>query len=227
MKEKNKNLIIYKKSIFNFDKFAANILFKKITNLLKTSQKQLNIALSGGNTPLSILELLREKKVDWERINFFLVDERCVPNTDFKSNYGNIKSHFFDYVPSRSFPVIHPRLSYCKLAEKYEAKIKKYVNIVDGLPQFDLIVLGMGLDGHTASLFPKTKALEENKKWVVLNHVPQLNTKRITMTYPLILNSKKIILLIKGSKKREIINNKLNKNLPIHKIIPFIDIILN
>jgi len=101
------------------------------------------------------------------------------------------------------------------------------VRDVNGYPQFDLIILGMGLDGHTASLFPKTQALSNEKDLVVLNHVPQLDAKRITMTYPLILNSKKSILLIKGEEKKIALYNAIENDLPIAKVINKIDYILN
>ena len=205
---------------------SAQIINDLIQDLIQ-NKKSINIALSGGSTPLPIYEKLRTFNLKWKKIKFFMVDERCVSNTNPESNYGNIKKIFFDFIPSLNFPIINSELSYYESAAKYETLIRKHVNTVDKFPQFDLIILGMGLDGHTASLFPETKALTEKKKLVVLNNVPQLNTNRITMTYPLILNSKKIILLIKGEKKRNVLKDELMDDFPISKIIPQIHLTIN
>lgn len=87
----------------------------------------------------------------------------------------------------------------------YESTMRDLMELnAEGFPVFDLILLGMGDDGHTASLFPRTLALKENTRWVVENKVPQLNTRRITLTYPTILSAKKIVVLIKGETKKKI-----------------------
>lgn len=214
---------------FNSIEFANNsaqVLKTIIKGQLKES-KIINIALSGGNSPLPIYEKLGSFKLEWERINFFLVDERCVPNDDKQSNYGNINKCFFSYISSESFPVVKEGVSYPEAAVQYQELIMHQVNIVDGIPKFDLVILGMGLDGHTASLFPETNALNNNEDLVVLNNVPQLKTNRITMTYPLILNAKKIVLIANGEAKKKILGHVFKNEYPISKIIPQINIILN
>ncbi|MEH6536892.1 MAG: 6-phosphogluconolactonase [Psychroserpens sp.] len=187
----------------------------------------INIALSGGSTPMPIYEKLRDCEIEWSRINFFLVDERCVPNTSDQSNYNNISEVLFKHISSKSYPMVCDANNYGKSANLYEDTIIKHVELLNNKPQFDLIILGMGLDGHTASLFPNTKALNNDQDLVVLNNVPQLDTDRITMTYPLIINSNKIVLLIQGNEKQQVLKESVSKNFPISRIIPYIDYIIN
>lgn len=206
---------------------ASSKALKKIIEEQLITTKLLNIALSGGNTPLPIYKKLVSYDLEWDRITFFLVDERCVPNTSSESNYGNINKVLFKNIPSVNFPVVEKDVSYEACAYNYEKKILEHVKNINNIPSFDLIVLGMGLDGHTASLFPNTNGLTNNKNLIILNNIPQLKTNRITMTYPLILNSKKIVLIAKGSDKKKILNNVFTNDYPISKIIPQIDTILN
>lgn len=218
----------------NIKTFSSNEFVNNSAQELKTiiegqlkETKIINIALSGGNSPLPIYKMLGSFKLEWERINFFLVDERCVTNDDKQSNYGNINKCFFSHIYSESFPVIKEGISYLEAAAQYQELIMRQVNIVDEIPQFDIVILGMGIDGHTASLFPGTNALKNNEDLMVLNNVPQLKTNRITMTYPLILNAKKIVLIANGKAKKNILDNVFKKEYPISKIIPQINTIFN
>jgi len=214
---------------FNPEEFvdrSANALMEIIVELLKNTD-QISIALSGGNSPLPVYKKLASFKLDWERIKFFIVDERCVPNDHPDSNYGNISACLFEHIKSESFPVINSEGSYQKNAEQYEAQIKQHLRIENSLPQFDLLLLGMGLDGHTASLFPETDALQNKKDLIVLNEVPQLSTQRITMTYPLIKNAKKIVLMAQGDEKKMLLNTIFENYYPISEIVPQIYMIIN
>lgn len=205
---------------------STAILVKLIQDL--TSEKSIiNIALSGGSSPMPIYEKLRFSDLKWDCINFFIVDERCVTNEDEQSNFGNINKRFFSHISSNCFPVVKEGVTYQEAATNYQELIMHQVKNADGIPQFDLIILGLGLDGHTASLFPETMALNNTKDLMILNNVPQLKTNRITMTYPLILNSKKIVLIAKGSDKKKILDNVFKNEYPISKIIPKIYTILN
>ena len=220
---------INKIKTFDSNKFidsAAHELKIAIEELLQESDL-INIALSGGSSPLPVYEKLATFNLEWDRIVFFLVDERCVPITSPESNFRNINKSLFEKVPSLNFPITEKDKPYNECAYNYEKKVLDNVNKVDSIPSFDLIILGMGLDGHTASLFPETNGLSNNKDLIILNNVPQLRTDRITMTYPLILNSKKIILIAKGKDKKEILDNVFKKDYPISKIIPKIHTILN
>ena len=191
---------IYKFSLENFDSAVVSLLLEKMKYLLASTSRNINIALSGGNTPIPILELLSKEQVSWDRICFFMVDERCVTLESKDSNYKNIQTSFFSKIPASSFSMVLEGKSFEESIYIYSEELQKLPQSANYFPIFDLILLGMGDDGHTASLFPLTNALKEEKKWVTLNEVPQLNTQRITLTYPVLLNSKEIFVLIKGTR---------------------------
>lgn len=206
-----------------FDSFSAEFLYSTL-KILSEKKKDISIALSGGSTPLPVLSILQEYSLNWEYFNFYMVDERNVPISDPSSNYGNIKKVFFKEIySSNHYPMINENYSLDKCAIYYEKLICSKVPISkNSFPVFDLILLGIGDDGHTASLFPETKGLNESEKLVIKNSVPQLNTERITLTYPVLLNASKIIILAKGVVKNEILNKiKIGKgnHYPITRII--------
>lgn len=222
------------KEIFNFktynsadfvDKSALEL--KNIIQELLQDSDTITIAISGGSSPLPIYKKLIDYKIEWNRVLFFLVDERCVSISDPESNYRNINNIFFKKINAVSFSMIEDGISLKQCADNYERKILESVQKVKNLPSFDLVILGMGLDGHTASLFPNTKALNEKEALIVLNDIPQLNTQRITMTYPLLMNSKKIVMIIKGKEKKKVLIDSLTKKLPVSVLIPKLDLILN
>ncbi|MDC3032237.1 6-phosphogluconolactonase [Bacteroidota bacterium] len=219
MKKSFKLKIINKKE---FDAFSAEYLFhflKKDSNY----KKNISIALSGGSTPLPIFDILKKYKLDWDNFSFFMVDERDVSTSNHLSNYGNIKKVFFDSISSKNYIMRIENSSISDSANNYENLIYSKIPLAEnGVPTFDLICLGIGDDGHTASLFPSTEALVENKKLVVANNVPQLRTDRITLTFRLILNAAKIIIFTKGVNKQKIIDEieaGAGDQYPIAKII--------
>lgn len=217
-----KNNKIQKSSESNFNTFSAQILKNSLEGLLE-KREVINIALSGGSTPLPILYKLKDLKLDWSKINFFLVDERVVDIKSTESNYKNIFEVFYQYIPSRSYPILRKSSSVEEMLLAYERQIKKNVMYDEtGTPKFDLIILGMGNDGHTASLFPETMALLENKEVIVQNYVPQLKSLRVTMTFPVLLNSNQTIVFIKGKEKvkifEEIMKGKGEKY-PISRLV--------
>ena len=205
-----------------FISFSADLLFEKLQSLAE-DKKKISIALSGGTTPLPILSLLKDHKLNWECFSFFMVDERTVSIEDSSSNYGNIKKVFFNKVNTLSHSMMNDDLSIEDCVINYEKLLCSKIPLGENsIPIFDLILLGIGDDGHTASLFPDTKGLNESKKVVITNSVPQLNTERITLTYPVILNASKIIILAKGSAKDKILKEiKMGKgnHYPIARII--------
>ena len=205
-----------------FDSFAAEFLYKTLKRLSE-NKKDISIALSGGSTPLPILSILKDYKLNWEYLNFFMVDERNVSISSSLSNYGNIEKIFFRDVNSSSHSMINDNYSIEECSINYEKLLCTKISLGENsLPIFDLILLGIGDDGHTASLFPDTKGLNESKKVVIKNSVPQQNTERITLTYPVILNASKIIILAKGIAKDKILKEiKIGKgdHYPIARII--------
>lgn len=200
----NLNEKILKEKDFNL--FSAKLLYKTFKRLSK-NKKNVYVALSGGSTPLPILNILKNYDINWNYFNFFLVDERNVPSTSSLSNYGNIEKVFFNHIKSSCYSMTNSNYSIDECAVNYEKLICSKIPVGENnIPVFDLILLGMGTDGHTASLFPKTKGLLEKTKFIIVNSVPQLNTKRITLTYPIILNANKIMIFAKGNFKSKILN---------------------
>ena len=205
-----------------FDYYSAEFLHKTLKTLSENKQN-ISIALSGGSTPLPILRLLKEYQLNWEYFNFFMVDERNVPNSNPSSNFGNIEKVFLKSISSSGYSMINENYSIDDCVINYEKLMCSKINLGENfLPIFDLILLGIGDDGHTASLFPETKGLNESEKVVIKNSVPQLNTDRITLTFPVLLNASKIIILAKGVVKSEIIKKiKIGKgdHYPIARVI--------
>lgn len=199
-----------------FELESSSIIANTINKLLDTNDI-INIGLSGGSTPLPVLNLLKDHKIDFRKINFFIVDERNVSNNSNDSNYYNLNQYFFKYIDSNVF-FYDDKISKELSVINYENTILSKLPTSNSLPKFDLILLGMGLDGHTASIFPNSDAESELGKLVLLNYVDKLNSFRKTFTYPLILNSDKIFVLIKGVDKIKLINN-LSIFHPIKKII--------
>ena len=204
-----------------FDSFSANLLYTKLKSLSE-NKKKISIALSGGFTPLPILSKLKNYNLDWGKFFFFMVDERNVSIESSLSNYGNIKKALFSKIKSSSYPMLNKDLSLENCVIEYEELLKRSVTLNEKkIPVFDLIILGMGDDGHTASLFPNTKGLDERSKFVIKNWIPQINQFRITITFPVILNADQILLLVKGEVKKNIlneINEGFGQNYPIFEI---------
>jgi 6-phosphogluconolactonase len=169
------------------------------------------VALSGGSTPRRMGELLAEppfrEQVPWNRLHVFWGDERWVPLDDPGSNAGTAKRTFLDKVPIppeqvHPFPTVG--LSPNEAARAYAREIEASIGAEDGgLPRFDLVLLGMGDDGHTASLFPDTPALDERDRLAVANPVPKLGTTRLTLTVPVLSAGRTVAFLVAGAGKAE------------------------
>ncbi|MGH7896783.1 MAG: 6-phosphogluconolactonase [Candidatus Binatia bacterium] len=166
--------------------------------------RPVSIALSGGSTPKRLYEALAEPalfdQTNWRQLELFFGDERSVPPEHRESNYGMAYKTLLSKVPS----TVHRMVAEQGKAEDYEQLVKSRVPARTGsIPSFDLILLGMGPDGHTASLFPGTRALEERERLVVMNEVPQMKTRRMTFTYPLLNAAERVWVLIAGKDKQE------------------------
>jgi 6-phosphogluconolactonase len=163
------------------------------------------IALSGGSTPRMVFEHFRgHMRVDGPRWHIFWSDERCVQPDDPESNYRMARESFLDHVdiPPENIHRLRGEADPAAEAPRYEADIRQTVP-GDPIPRFDLILLGMGDDGHTASLFPGTEALKETERLVVANYVPQKSSWRLTFTYPLINAAQDVLILVSGAGKAE------------------------
>jgi 6-phosphogluconolactonase len=180
-------------------------------------QKKISIALSGGSTPKLLFSLWSSDetpKVDWNRVHFFWGDERCVPPDHGDSNYGVVKQLFFDPMDILQAN-IHRVLGENDPVEeraRYEHEIKSHVEVDDnGIPKFDLVILGMGADGHTASIFPHESELLHSSRFVEVATHPQSGQKRLTLTGPVINRANKVVFLITGSDKAAVLTQVLHE----------------
>lgn len=176
------------------------------------------IAISGGGAPKRTFQLLADPaqpfraRIDWKRLLLFFVDERCVPPDSPDSNYRLAKETFLSKVPLPEENVIRieGELEPEEAAVRYESAIRNRFRLEGAeLPRFDLIVLGMGTNGHTASLFPDSEALHELMRLAVANHVEDKNPWRITLTWPVINHADKIFFLIQDGSKAEVLKEVL------------------
>jgi len=165
------------------------------------------VALAGGSTPRALYGRLAEspwrERIDWGRTVVFFGDERCVPPDHPESNYRMAFETLLAKVP---VPPDNVQRILGEAAEPNEAAVLYEAALRgafpdDAVPRFDLILLGMGSDGHTASLFPGTRALDEKARWVVANWVPKLEAWRVTLTYPVIRAARRVLFLVTGRDK--------------------------
>ncbi|KYG74495.1 6-phosphogluconolactonase [Roseivirga ehrenbergii] len=176
---------------------------------------RLNIALSGGSTPKLLFEILVHKysdKIEWPKFHFYWGDERCVPPTSGESNYGMTHEYLFQHLDI-SEENIHRVFGECdpdEEAVRYGKLISENLPPINGLPQFDLIILGLGEDGHTASIFPHQMELITSKKVCEVAEHPTSGQKRITLTGSVINNAKEVCFLVTGQAKAEKVREILN-----------------
>jgi 6-phosphogluconolactonase len=194
-------------------KATADLFAKSAAEAVK-ARGHARIAISGGSTPKAVFALLATEpylsEVPWAQVQLFWVDERCVGPEDKDSNYGMTKAALLDKVLALPDANVHrmegeldPELG----ASRYEAEIRNTFKLEGAeTPTFDLILLGMGDDGHTASLFPHTAGLDEMARIVIANHVPQKETWRLTLTWPVITQGREVAFLIEGAAKAEILH---------------------
>jgi len=204
------------KKFRNLDELSES-LAREIAALINKEPRTNNyfsLALSGGNTPRTLYHLLGTtyaKSVPWSNVHIFFCDERYVPQDDKQSNYRMVKETLLDSI---SIPQgnIHPIPTGSKnsveAAEFYEQDLRKY--FADHGATFDLVLLGMGKEGHTASLFPNSSALDEKKKWTAAVEVQAVPPKRITLTYPILNRATRIYFLVSGSDKKDVLTKILN-----------------
>lgn len=176
------------------------------------------IAVSGGSTPRRAFELLADhsqpfrQRMDWSRLQLFWVDERCVPPDDKDSNYRMTRETLLSKVPLPEANIvrIEGELAPEEAAARYESAIRTKFRLEGAeVPRFDLIVLGMGDDGHTASLFPHSAALDSMMHLAVANHVEAKNAWRVTLTWPVINHASKVFFLIQDASKAKVLHDVL------------------
>lgn len=200
----------------------ANYLADIILHQIKEKKDAVfRIALSGGSTPKKLYELLGGEtyshRLPWERLHLFFGDERMVPYTDEASNFRMVTEALLNHV-NIPFRNVHPmpiledvekaaRLYEENLQHEYGSRVLK-----NGEPLFDIVLLGLGTDGHTASLFPDTAVLEEKQKWVSWCQPKDAPHRRMTLTYPAIASSRLVIFVVSGENKVKIFREVREEN---------------
>jgi len=170
------------------------------------------VALAGGSTPKATYEILARdyaNRLDWSRVHVFFGDERTVPPEHEDSNYRMANETLLSRVPVGSVHRMRSELPPAEAAAAYEEELREFFGTSDEPPSLDLILLGIGEDGHTASLFPETSALEVHDRWVVANPVLKLETTRLTLTVPVINAARAVNFLVAGEGKAEALNEIL------------------
>ncbi|MCL6273003.1 6-phosphogluconolactonase [Muricauda sp. 2012CJ35-5] len=175
---------------------------------LTKGQEEIHVALSGGSTPRVIFDILAADfadKVDWGRIHFYWGDERCVPPTDEQSNYKMTVDHLFSKlaIPASNIHRVLGENDPNAEAMRYANLLEINLDRVGGIPQFDLVILGMGDDGHTASIFPHEIELWEAEDHCVVATHPESGQKRVSINGKVINIAKEVVFLVTGSSKAE------------------------
>jgi 6-phosphogluconolactonase len=185
-----------------------------------TSHAPFTLALSGGSTPRRFYEALAASAlIDWSRLELFFGDERAVPPSHPESNYRMVKEVLLDQVGA----LAHRMPAEEGDAAGYERLIRSRIPIQGGsVPVFDLVLLGVGPDGHTASLFPGTAELEERERLVTMTAQPHLGTRRMSITLPLINTARRVWVIAAGAEKAEILAQVKDQQgeLPIQRVNP-------
>ena len=191
---------------------AAAGLFVRLAREAVADRGRFTVALSGGSTPEAIFKRLTEPpfrdRVAWDKVEFFWGDERAVPPDHPESNFRMARENLLDRLPiasSRVHRMQAEREDIDAAAREYEAEIASALGVSVGgpAPKFDLVFLGMGSDGHTASLFPHTEALKPTARWVMAHLVPELGAQRMTMTAAIINQAACVAFLVKGADKAD------------------------
>jgi len=185
----------------------ALALIERAADIAIFERGEFHLALSGGNTPKPVYQALAARRDAWKEWIITFGDERCVPPESDQSNYHMAKESFFDHapIPAENILRIRGEADPAEAALAYENELRQRTR-GHGIYRHDLLLLGMGDDGHTASLFPGTEALGVTDRWVVSNFVPKFNTHRITFTYPLLNAARHVCFLVNSKGKDAILD---------------------
>lgn len=211
---------------------GVGIFIAKVQETLR-EKETCTVVLSGGATPRGLYSLLAgdesfRARARWGKIDFFWGDERQVPPDNAESNFRMANEMLLSKVPVPADHVHRIRgeePDARKAAADYEESLRSFFRSKPGeIPELDFVLLGMGADGHTASLFPGTEALKERNRLVAANWVPRLNAYRLTMTLPLLKNARCVLFLVTGEEKaetlRKVLEEKPNEALPAGLVRP-------
>lgn len=200
-------------------RLAASFLVETGRNAIDRKER-FAVAISGGSTPRKLYGLLGSEEyrhqIDWHGVHFFWVDERCVPREHAESNFKAASDAFLSKIsmPDGNIHRIKGEEFPSKASREYQEELWKFFGR-SGFPVFDLIILGVGEDGHTASLFPGSEALGEKERWIVPIYLRKPKINRVTLTLPVLNNASQTLFLVAGPSKAgvlsEILENEQNR----------------
>jgi 6-phosphogluconolactonase len=195
---------------------TARTLIQHILNLMAEDPARVfYLAFSGGNTPSLMFDLWANEfraETPWKRMRIYWVDERCVPSDDSESNYGNMRRIMLEHVPisdSYIYPILGANVP-AHEAVRYSKLVECGVPVVRGIPTFDIVLLGVGEDGHTASIFPGQEEMFASPKSYEVSINPHTLQQRITMTPRVILGARRVIFLVAGRSKQSVVHDILS-----------------
>jgi 6-phosphogluconolactonase len=227
------NSIMIYKNMDDLARGAARYIISSIQQTI-SARDRFSLVLSGGSTPRAIYSFLSDSpqvdQVPWLKVHFFWGDERCVPFDHTQSNYRMAHESLLGRLslPAQNVHRIQGEALPEQAAEAYEQELFTFFGKDNGLPRFDLVLLGMGVDGHTASLFPDSPALEETGRWAVAvehQQPPAPLVPRVTLTLPLINAAERVAMIVVGAEKAKLIQQVLSgiettPVLPVQRVNP-------
>lgn len=217
--------------VFDDAEALARHAARWLAALVERSSRAFAVSLSGGSTPRRLYELLAEAALPWDRVHWFWGDERFVPPGHPDSNYRMAREALLSRAPVREgniHAIPTERISPEQAAFAYQATLKRFYGaetLVAQRPLFDVMLLGIGEDGHTASLFPGHAALEETQRWALAVHGAKKEA-RITLTYPPLQSSRETVFLAAGAAKRNAVRRAQagDRSIPAGRLSPAGDV---
>lgn len=218
--------------VFDHEEEMSDFMIKKWQEISKEAvgkKGYFAVALSGGRTPVPFYQRLAaaNENFPWDQTHVFLVDERFVSPEDPKSNYRMLRNTLFEKIPlprKNIHPIATEKISLELSAREYDMDLRKFFNVPEDFPpSFHLILLGMGEDGHTASLFPRSKALTEFLPFAICVNLDEVDPPRVTLTLPVINHSEHIIFFIRGMNKATVLKKIIHEEdstLPASRVQP-------
>lgn len=207
---------------------TADLLVEKCHNAI-TARGNFSLTLSGGKTPRQLFNLLAtpkySKQIPWEKVSVYWVDERCVDPDHENSNYRVARDELLHKVEATKFYRMRGEQPPEEAAKAYETLLQEHFSLHPGeFPRFDLILLGMGDDGHIASLFPEEDGIHIQDKIVIDQYVHKLNSARLSLTLPVLNNARCCLFMVQGKEKHPVVSKALNilatPELPAQKVRP-------
>lgn len=192
--------------------------FIQIANEAIESRGRFLVSLAGGSTPMKLYIKLADEKLDWSRVHFFWGDERCVPIDDDGNSFGQTKKVLFDKIGATNIHRVNTDLPPVSAATHYANTLKFFAEPPRDFPRFDLVLLGLGEDGHTASLFPNSPVNVDESVIAVTAQYQDRPANRVTLTQKVFNEAREIWFLVTGKNKAEILNTVINgeKNVELY-----------